>query len=273
LTKRAKRSTKANPREERNQFLQQPHHSGRNGNSHGNNHGNNQNGNSFQSQDRLPKRKRVDLIPRSLAQEKYVRVLQDESQYIVFAMGPAGCGKTLLATQYAIKALREGEFDRIVITRPAVSVDEQHGFLPGSLLQKMEPWVLPILDVFKEHYHPLEVQKMMEDGTIEVSPLAYMRGRTFKNAIILADEMQNSTVSQTKMVLTRIGDGSRIVVTGDLNQHDRGYETNGLKDIVERLEERGSKGISVCRFDQYDVERHPVIEQVLGLYDDDGSIQ
>lgn len=264
MTKRAKRSSKPNPREDRNQFLQNPKARGsRDHNS----------GDSQQSQDRPTKRKRVDLIPRSLAQEKYVRTLQDESQYIVFAMGPAGCGKTLLATQYAIKALREGTFDKIVITRPAVSVDEEHGFLPGSLLQKMEPWVMPILDVFKEHYHPLEVQKMMEDGTIEVSPLAYMRGRTFKHALVIFDEAQNSTPNQTKMVLTRIGEGSRIIVTGDLNQHDRGYEANGLRDIVERLENRGSENISVCRFDQFDVERHPVIEQVLGLYNDDGSLK
>lgn len=263
MTKRAKRSGKPNPREERNQFTTGTNVKDRQSHDP-----------SQQPQERSTRtKKRVDLIPRSLAQEKYVRTLQDETQHIVFAMGPAGCGKTLLATQYAIKSLREGEFDRIVITRPAVSVDEEHGFLPGSLLQKMEPWVLPILDVFKEHYHPLEVQKMMEDGTIEVSPLAYMRGRTFKNALVIFDEAQNSTPNQTKMVLTRIGEGSRIIVTGDLNQHDRGYEANGLRDIVERLEAKGSENISVCRFDQYDVERHPVIEQVLGLYEDDGSLK
>lgn len=218
-------------------------------------------------------RKRIDLIPRNLTQEQYVKALSKSDQYIVFAMGPAGCGKTLLATQYAIKALIEGTFDKIVITRPAVSVDEQHGFLPGSLYQKMEPWILPILDVFKEHFMPYQIEKMIADGVIEISPLAYMRGRTFKNAIVIADEMQNSTISQTKMVLTRIGENSRIVMTGDLNQHDRGFNDNGLKDFVARFSAAPSRceNISVINFAQGDVERHPVIEQILSLYEDDQS--
>lgn len=218
-------------------------------------------------------RKRIDLIPRNLTQEQYVKALSKSDQYIVFAMGPAGCGKTLLATQYAIKALIEGTFDKIVITRPAVSVDEQHGFLPGSLYQKMEPWILPILDVFKEHFMPYQIEKMIADGVIEISPLAYMRGRTFKNAIVIADEMQNSTISQTKMVLTRIGENSRIVMTGDLNQHDRGFNDNGLKDFVARFSAAPNRceNISVINFAQGDVERHPVIEQILSLYEDDQS--
>lgn len=213
---------------------------------------------------KIPKNKRVEIIPRNIAQERYVDALHDLSQYIVFAMGPAGCGKTLLATQYAIKGLREGLYDHIVITRPAVSVDEQHGFLPGSLVQKMEPWMLPILDVFKEHYHVKELTRMIEDNIIEISPLAYMRGRTFKASFIIADEMQNSTVSQTKMVLTRIGENSRIVMTGDLQQHDRGFEQNGMKDFVARF--KTSASISVVEFANSDVERHPVIEEVLRLY-------
>lgn len=232
---------------------------------------------TYDQREEHPKRprKRIDLIPRNLTQETYVKALTDSSQYIVFAMGPAGCGKTLLATQYAIKALVDGTFDRIVITRPAVSVDEQHGFLPGSLFQKMEPWILPILDVFKEHFMPYQIEKMIADGIIEISPLAYMRGRTFKNAIVIADEMQNSTISQTKMVLTRIGENSRIVMTGDLNQHDRGFNDNGLKDFVQRFSASESRceNISVVNFAQGDVERHPVIEQILSLYEDEKPAQ
>lgn len=215
------------------------------------------------------KPKRVELIPRNISQEDYIDALNDESKHIVFAMGPAGCGKTLLATLFAIKGLQAGQFKRIVITRPAVSVDEQHGFLPGNLFSKMEPWVLPILDVFKEHFSLKTITGMIESGTIEIAPLAYMRGRTFKDAIIIADEMQNSTVSQAKMVLTRIGENSRIIMTGDLKQHDRGYEINGLGDFVTRLKKIGSHGIEVCEFHNEDVERHPIIEDVLRIYGDE----
>lgn len=214
------------------------------------------------------RKKRVDLIPRNVSQERYIKALNDESLCYVFAMGPAGTGKTMMATQFAIKCLREGLCDKIVITRPAVSTDEEHGFLPGTLLQKMEPWILPILDVFKEYYHPAEVTRMMEEEVIQVSPLAYMRGRTFKNAIIIGDEMQNAKPSQMKMLLTRIGEGSKMIITGDITQHDRGYEENGLKDFVERFENRGSARIRVINFEKGDVERHPAIEEILDIYDD-----
>ncbi len=256
LARNAKRSNKPNPREERNV-------------SEFKNHRNRDNVVDFdEAVSKAPRRKRVELVPRSVAQEEYIDALLDQSKSIVFAMGPAGCGKTLLATQYAVKALQEGWAEKIVITRPAVSVDEEHGFLPGDLLQKMTPWMMPILDVFKEHYSPQQITKMIENEIIEVAPLAYMRGRTFKNAVILADEMQNSTPKQTKMVLTRIGENSRMIVTGDLMQHDRGFEHNGLKDIIERVG-RGSRTMTVCRFGAGDVERHPVIEEILRLYGDE----
>lgn len=213
-------------------------------------------------------KKKVQLLPRNIAQEEYVDCLMDASKHVVFAMGPAGCGKTLLATQFAIHGMQNGLFDKIIVTRPAVSVDEQHGFLPGSLVEKMAPWVLPIMDVFKEHYSPMQIEKMVLDETIEIAPLAYMRGRTFKNSIILFDEAQNATPSQMKMVLTRLGDNSRMIITGDLRQHDRGFEENGLKDFVERLERRGSEGIAVCEFEAGDVERHPIIEDILSIYGD-----
>lgn len=215
----------------------------------------------------LARKRRVDILPRNVSQERYVKLLNNSANHIVFALGPAGTGKTMLATQFAIKALQAGEIERIIITRPAVSTDEQHGFLPGTIIQKMEPWVMPILDVFKEHYHPLEVQKMMEDGTIEISPLAYMRGRTFKRAVVIFDESQNATPEQMKLVLSRIGEDARIIITGDINQHDKKFAVNGLSDFVSRFEEaEGVPGIVVHRFALQDVERHPVIESILRVY-------
>lgn len=209
---------------------------------------------------------KVELLPRNLAQEAYIDLLLDGDKSVVFAMGPAGCGKTLLATQFAIRELQYGRVDKIVITRPAVSVEEEHGFLPGGLLDKMHPWMLPILDVFKRYYTTRALYAMLVSERIEIAPLAFMRGRTFENAVILADEMQNSTIAQTKMVLTRIGAGSRIVMTGDLQQHDRGYEANGLRDFAEKLRIAGSAHIAVAEFAVGDVERHPVIADILRIY-------
>lgn len=213
------------------------------------------------------KSKKVEILPRNLAQEEYLDALQDERKALIFAMGPAGTGKTLMATLFAIQEYQNGNCTKIIITRPAVSVDEQHGFLPGSLIEKMAPWVIPIMDIFKEVYSVKYLEKMIQDEVIEIAPLAYMRGRTLKNAIIIADEMQNATPSQMKMLLTRIGDNSRIIITGDLNQHDRGFEANGLKDFIQRLTRNGtSNSIAVCEFAPCDVERHPVIEEVLRVY-------
>ena len=155
-----------------------------------------------------------------------------------------------------------------MITRPAVSIDEQHGFLPGNLNQKMEPWVQPIIDVFNNHFYPHEVDKMIAQGDIEIAPLAYMRGRTFKHSWIIADEMQNATQEQTKMLLTRIGQGSKIVVTGDLAQHDRGYSNNGLKDFLNKFNADNYNTISHVQFTKKDVERHPVVADVLQIYDE-----
>ena len=147
---------------------------------------------------------RVEIIPKNLRQEDYLVELEDNNKHIVFAIGPAGTGKTLLACLLAIREFKAGNVDKIVITRPAVSVDEQHGFLPGTLIEKMAPWTRPIFDVFEEYWNPKNIENMIEENAIEVAPLAYMRGRTFKNAIIIADEMQNATPSQMKMLLTRI---------------------------------------------------------------------
>ena len=208
--------------------------------------------------------KRVELLPRNIAQETYVDALLGKR--MVFAIGPAGTGKTLLAVLRAIKALREGEVTKIILTRPAVSVDEKHGFLPGDLNEKMAPWVLPIFDVFEEYYGLTETQKMLEEGTIEIAPLGFMRGRTFKHAYVIADEMQNATPDQTKMLLTRIGEGSSMIITGDLKQHDRGFEKNGLKDFLERLTKYRTDSMAVCTFGREHIERDPLVAEVLGIY-------
>lgn len=214
----------------------------------------------------LKRKQQVNIIPRNVSQENYVELLKNPKKFIVFAIGPAGTGKTMLAVQMAIKLYQEGVISKIVVTRPAVSVDEDHGFLPGTLNQKMEPWTRPIFDVFEEYYHPKEIQTMLEDGVLEIAPLAYMRGRTFKNAYIIADEMQNATPSQMKMLLTRLGEGSRMVVTGDLNQADRPRE-NGLLEFCNLYEEGGeSRAVAMAYFEVKDVERHPAVKEILRIY-------
>jgi len=214
----------------------------------------------------LKRKPQVQIVPRNLAQETYLELLKNPKKYIVFAIGPAGTGKTMLGVQMAIKLYKEGVISKIIVTRPAVSVDEEHGFLPGDLNAKMAPWTRPIMDVFEEYYHPKEIATMLEDGVIEISPLAYMRGRTFKNAFIIADEMQNTTPSQMKMLLTRIGDGSRMVVTGDLNQADRPNE-NGLLEFCNLYGQGGEyRMIAMAHFEARDIERHPVVKEILSIY-------
>lgn len=211
------------------------------------------------------RKKKITILPRNVHQEDYIELLNDPRKSIVFATGPAGTGKTMLAVQMGIQKFDNGEISKIVITRPAVSVDEQHGFLPGDLKDKMAPWTRPIFDVLEEHWTPKQVERMIENKEIEIAPLAYMRGRTFKECWIVADEMQNATPEQMKMLLTRIGTGSRIVVTGDLAQHDRGFQNNGLKDFTTRLTSDHST-IGCVHFTKQDVERHPAVVDVLNIY-------
>lgn len=211
------------------------------------------------------KKQQVNIIPRNANQETYLLKLLDSKKHIVFGIGPAGTGKTLLAVQVAIKLFKEGVIDQIVVTRPAVSVDEELGFLPGTLEQKMAPWTRPLFDVFKEYWTAREIEGMLEEGIIEIAPLAFMRGRTFRNSFIIADEMQLSTSSQMKMLLTRIGEGSKMAVTGDLEQADRG-EDNGLKDFLRLVDNKTSLGFEIVKFDQKDVERHQVVKEILNIY-------
>jgi len=215
------------------------------------------------------KQRPIDIVPRTRNQERLVLALQDDSQPIVITAGPAGTGKTYLAMLAAVKAFRAGEVNRIVLTRPAVGVeDEQHGFLPGDLNQKMDPWVRPLTDILREYYRQPDIAAMIQEQRIEIAPLAFMRGRTFKNAYIIADEMQNATPNQCKMLMTRIGSGSKIVITGDVEQADRNRGNNGLMDLCQRLGEGGVKGIAVCHLDNRDIQRHAIIDSVLRLYTD-----
>ena len=214
------------------------------------------------------KRRRVQIYPKSLSQETYLLKLNDPSKMIIFAIGPAGTGKTMLGVQWAIDQLKYGDADKIIITRPAVSVDEEHGFLPGDLNEKMAPWTKPIFDVLAENFNSKEIEHMIAEGVVETSPLAYMRGRTFKNAIVVADEMQNATPSQMKMLLTRLGTGSKMVVTGDLQQADR-PSNNGLLEFLKLFNDfENHRYVDICHFTVEDVERHEAVKEILAIYKD-----
>lgn len=213
--------------------------------------------------------RRIELIPKSRSQEELVLALLDAGTDVVVTAGPAGTGKTYLAMTAAVRALRSGACDRIVLTRPAVEVEnEKHGFLPGDLMSKMEPWTRPLMDVLREHYHPRQITSMLDLQQIEISPLAFMRGRTFKNAWIIADEMQNATPDQVKMLLTRIGEHSKIIITGDIEQTDRVSDRNGLRDLVARLRHNHCAGMRLCEMTVRDIQRHPLISRILELYQD-----
>jgi phosphate starvation-inducible PhoH-like protein len=205
--------------------------------------------------------------PININQEEYVKALKNKSKKIIIASGPAGTGKTLFATEYGIKHFLLGNYEKLIFTRPNVSVDEELGFLPGTMEEKMAPWIRPIYDVLYNFISPKEVQQMMEDKVIEIAPLGYMRGRTFKNCWIVADEMQNSTVSQMKMLLTRLGQNSRLVITGDLEQFDRVNELNGLADFLHKMKGRESESIHCFMFHKGDIQREQVVREILDIYD------
>jgi phosphate starvation-inducible PhoH-like protein len=213
-----------------------------------------------------PKKQKIEIVPRNLNQEELVSSLENPNKNVVFAVGPAGCGKTLLATLHAIKCLKAGLVEKIVITRPNVAVDDKDiGYLPGDIMKKMTPWMLPVLDVFADYYTQIEIAAMLEENVIEMVPIAFIRGRTFKNSYILVDEAQGTTPNSMLSILTRIGENSKMVVTGDLKQSDRG-DDNGLADFLSRF--HGSKHIDVISFVRGDVERHPVVKELLGIYHD-----
>ena len=215
--------------------------------------------------------------PKTPNQEKYYSYLNDDKIKLLFAVGPAGTGKTMLACNNAVKDLKSGKVDKIIVTRPVVPVEEDIGFLPGNINKKMDPWTRPLFDVFLDFYSQREIDLMMYNSVIEISPLAYMRGRTFKNAFIIADEMQNSSPNQMLMLTTRIGMGSKMVVTGDLKQSDKGLDS-GLSDFINKFkvyERRESEkynntdiniGIKIVELNNTDIERSPVIVKILDVY-------
>ena len=213
--------------------------------------------------------KTVDIIPKSKNQENYVIGLCDPSVDVVIAYGPAGTGKSYLAMKSAIKALKNHTHDKIILTRPAVNVDdEKHGFLPGDINDKMSPYVRPLFDILREHYSVPEIKRMIETEVIELSPLAFMRGRSLKNAWIVADEMQSTSPNQMKMLLTRLGENSKLVITGDLEQNDRKYQIeNGLNDLITKLHNHPHSKMVVTKLADSDIQRHPLLNHVLMMYD------
>jgi phosphate starvation-inducible protein PhoH and related proteins len=205
-------------------------------------------------------------VPKNRHQEQYVSMLKQKSKKIIVVSGPAGTGKTLFATEFGVRNFLLGNIERLVFTRPSVSVDEDLGYLPGTLEEKMAPWVRPIYDVLYQFVTPNEVKQYMEDKIVEIAPLGFMRGRTFKNTWIVADEMQNSTVAQMKMLLTRLGENSRLIITGDLEQFDKPNEINGLEDFLNKFKGKRSSSISSFQFERDDIQREDVVKEVLDIY-------
>ena len=208
-------------------------------------------------------------LPRSDNQHKYMDYLKNPNMKIVIGVGSAGTGKTLFACCEAVSQLKMGTVQKIIMTRPVVPVEEEIGFLPGSLVHKMDPWTRPIFDILLEFYSQKDIDTMVHGGVIEISPLGFMRGRTFKRAFIIADEMQNSSPNQMLMLATRIGDDSKMVITGDLKQSDRGRD-NGLSDLLCKIKASPSnftQGIGYVEFSGTDIQRSPIVSDVLRIYD------
>ena len=205
------------------------------------------------------------IQPKTLGQKKYVQAMKDHM--IVFGLGPAGTGKTFLAMAMAITAFRSNQVGRIILTRPAIEAGEKLGFLPGDLQSKVDPYLRPLYDALYQIMGAESFQKNMEKGLIEVAPLAYMRGRTLDNAYIILDEAQNTTAAQMKMFLTRIGFGSKVVITGDSSQKDLSAGTKSGLDIATRVLS-GVDEIAFCNLTSKDVVRHPLVQKIVKAYDD-----
>ena len=208
--------------------------------------------------------------PKSENQKKYVDLLTDKEKSLIVALGPAGCGKTLFACSHAIESLKNGDIQKIVLTRPMVSVeDEEIGFLPGNIVSKMDPWTKPMFDIFSEYFSMNDLHGMIQSGTIEICPLAFMRGRTFHRSFVLADEMQNSSPTQILMLATRLGFNSKMVMMGDLQQSDRPSQINGLSDFLDKYNKRVEHevtGMGIVELEKEDVMRSNIVKEVLSLY-------
>jgi len=210
-----------------------------------------------------------NYFPKSENQKKYVDFLNDPKIELVFGVGPAGTGKTMFACSTAVQELKRGCIQKIIMTRPVVPVEKEDiGFLTGNINNKMDPWTRPLFDILLEYYSQKDIDSMLSAGIIEIAPLAFMRGRTFKRCFIIADEMQNSTPNQMLMLLTRIGGGSKMVVTGDMAQSDRLYD-NGLRVFLDKINRyRGMKSsIETCEFGNEDIERSPIVRKILDIYE------
>ena len=204
------------------------------------------------------------LFPKTIGQKRYIESINNND--IVFGTGPAGTGKTYLAIALACQAFRNKQFERIILTRPAVEAGESLGFLPGDLKEKVDPYLRPVYDALFEIIGGEQYQKYIEKGLIEIAPLAYMRGRTLDKSFIILDEAQNTTPEQMKMFLTRLGYSSKMVITGDLTQTDlpRG-KMSGLKNAIELL--KHTKGIGIEELQKVDIVRHPLVRKVIGVYE------
>ncbi len=207
--------------------------------------------------------------PRTLAQKVYLKALRNNIKPIVVATGPAGCGKTLIACDAAAERLHAHNVDRVIITRPTVTVDEDLGYLPGKLEDKMDPYMRPIMDIMSNYFTRTRIQQMMKSGTLEIAPLAFMRGRTFDKSFIIGDEMQNATQSQMKMILTRLGEDSKMAITGDVDQTDLPMDTtSGLLDLVTTIQDvyPELEYIEHVALTDVDIQRHEAVKEVLRLY-------
>lgn len=208
------------------------------------------------------------VAPKTFNQKIYVDALQ---QYpLTIAIGPAGTGKTYLAVALAVSHLKAGKVRKVILTRPAVEAGESLGFLPGDLKEKVDPYLIPLYDALNEMLGEQTTQSLMEKGVIEIAPLAYMRGRTLENAFVILDEAQNTTATQMKMFLTRLGFSSKMVVTGDPSQVDLPKaQMSGLLDAVKRL--KGIEEAKIVEFDKIDVIRHPLVQKILERYENNES--
>lgn len=211
-------------------------------------------------------------LPKTINQQNYLDALNNHRSKIIVVSGPAGTGKTMFACLKAIDLLKCNEINKIIITRPVVTVEEDIGFLPGNIIKKMDPWTKPVFDLFLEQYSKSELDNLIYGNTIEICPLAFMRGRTFKNAFIIADEMQNSSPTQMKMLTTRIGINTKMVITGDVKQSDT-TKDNGLVDFINRVKMYENNNsttelIQMIELENDDIERSEVVKKVIKIYDD-----
>lgn len=208
------------------------------------------------------------IIPKSDNQKRYLLSLNNHKNELIIVSGPAGTGKTYFACQKAVELLKNKQVEKIVITRPIVSAEEDMGFLPGDVQQKMDPWILPMMDVFAEYYKKDELELLFKKGIITICPFSFMRGRTFKKSFIIADETQNTLPNQMKMLLSRIGKDSRMVVLGDPSQSDLKVPLNGFQDFCNIIEGRKLQGVDLVKLEGHDIERSEMAKLINSLYED-----